>query len=149
DRDGALAMLNESGRAVLGWSEARTPALDELGLCSTKRAPLDLREHALERVLRGERSVHEELLLPRPGEEPWRHGLFSASGVPDAQGGVRLAIVLLRDVTHLRELERTREQYLALISHALRSPLSTATTIASFMSSRLAEERDRALSNAL
>jgi signal transduction histidine kinase len=44
--------------------------------------------------------------------------------VRDDSGNVALAIVVLRDVTEVRRLEQQRDEYLALISHDLRSPLS-------------------------
>jgi signal transduction histidine kinase len=44
--------------------------------------------------------------------------------VRDEHGDVALAVVVFRDVTELRRLERQRDEYLALVSHDLRNPLS-------------------------
>jgi two-component system phosphate regulon sensor histidine kinase PhoR len=46
--------------------------------------------------------------------------------VRDEEGRVVLAIVVSRDVTELRDLEESREEFVNLVSHDLRSPLATA-----------------------
>jgi signal transduction histidine kinase len=73
--------------------------------------------------LRGERFNDDELILMRPDGAPLRL-LSSGSAIRDQRGQVLLVIVVHRDVTALRQLEQTKEEYLALISHDLRTPLT-------------------------
>ncbi|HZW33729.1 MAG TPA: HAMP domain-containing sensor histidine kinase, partial [Isosphaeraceae bacterium] len=95
--------------------------------------PLDLRDPAghplapdrrpLERALQGERFTEDEVILVRPGL-PSRRLSCSGTAVRDAAGRIDLAIVTLRDVTALRQLERVKEEYVSLISHDLSNPLT-------------------------
>jgi len=50
--------------------------------------------------------------------------MFSSGSVLAEDGRVQLAIIVHRDVTRLRELERSREEFLSLVSHDLRAPLT-------------------------
>ena len=59
----------------------------------------------------------------RPNGEQ-RRVLSTGTSVRDESGNVARAIVVFRDVTELRRLEQQREEYVALISHDLRAPLS-------------------------
>ena len=51
-----------------------------------------------------------------------------------------LAIVVHRDVTALRLLEQTKEDYLALISHDLRAPLTAVQAEAQLLERQLARD---------
>jgi len=53
-----------------------------------------------------------------------RRVLSTGTSVRDDQGNVALAVVVFRDVTELRLLEQQRDEYLGLVSHDLRNPLS-------------------------
>jgi signal transduction histidine kinase len=73
--------------------------------------------------LRGEHFTDYEVLYERANGER-RRVASTGTSISGEDGGVALAIVVLRDVTDLRRLERQREEYLGLISHDLRDPLS-------------------------
>ena len=87
-------------------------------------SPLPAQDWPSFRALRGERFSDVELIGAVSGETTARRVLFSGSSLLGHDGQVARAIVTCRDVTELRRLEVLREEYVALISHDLRSPLS-------------------------
>lgn len=74
------------------------------------------------RLLRGERLVDQEYLLVDNGSV--RSIVCNGHAIRDPSGEIELAMLTARDVTGLRELQHLRDEYLALISHDLRSPLT-------------------------
>jgi NtrC-family two-component system sensor histidine kinase KinB len=127
DQSGRLLMINNSARAILDVEGDDLPTLDVLH--SRKAAdlegrPLGIEQHPLMRALRGEQFVEYEVLRIRPNGER-RHVVSTGTSVRSENGKVALAIVVFRDVTELRRLERQRDEYLGLISHDLRNPLSS------------------------
>jgi PAS domain S-box-containing protein len=97
------------------------------------------------RALRGERFTDEELVgVSRDGSEEL-HVLFSGSSVADS-GGIVLAIVTSHDVTEMRRLEKLRDEYVGLISHDLRGPLSVVLLGAQRLARRAAQASDAEMS---
>lgn len=84
--------------------------------------PLPQLHDALEEAQRG-RLVRVELRVPGPQSKT-----FIANASP--QGAGAGAAVVLRDVTAIRHLERVRRDFVANISHELRTPVSVIQTSA-------------------
>ena len=108
----------------------------DLRVSTAHRCPIDQRP--LARAVRGERFSDVELLLVRPDGTRLRL-LASGSAIRD-DGRVLLAIVVHRDVTALRLLEQTKEEYLALISHDLRAPLTAVQAEAQLLQRQFIRE---------
>lgn len=133
DGGGQIVLMNPVGRRILGFSEIPTfeeYSRRELRYCDGGRVPVE--ECGLGRALRGERFNDEELILVGP-EGAQQHLVFSGSALRDATGAVVLAINVFREVSTLRELEATREEYVSLVSHDLRGPLSAARIAAELL----------------
>ncbi len=97
------------------WTQLELRALDG--------KPLRFEDRPLARVTRGERfSDVEVVLVCHDGST--RRLVFNGSAVRDETGAVSLGILTFRDVTELRKLEQTKEEYVSLISHDLRAPLT-------------------------
>jgi len=127
DRSSRVVMVNSAARAILGLGDSKLDGIEQLHTREAhdlQRRPLHSSERPLSRALRGEQFVDEEILRMRPDGQ-WRRLCSTGTSVRDASGEVALAIVVFRDVTELRRLEQQREEYLALVSHDLRNPLST------------------------
>lgn len=127
DGDGHVVLMNPVGRKMLG-SSSEIWTIEEYRRCDFRRSddtliPFD--QGALSRALRGEHFSDEEMILLL-SDGSRRHLLFSGSALRDSKGAVTLAINVFRDVSKLRELEATREEYVSLVSHDLRGPLSAA-----------------------
>ena len=80
--------------------------------------------------------------------------VLETSGVPffDAEGNIRGYRGIDRDITERKEAERLREEYLSLISHDLRAPLTVMMGQASWLQRALAKkqlEREAASAEAI
>jgi signal transduction histidine kinase len=120
------------GRELLLLSDAvDAPRIDDVcavPLWSLRDEPLPMDAHPLRRALRGEHLVNEELLLAGPR----RQLVFNSSTVL-GRGGAPLAMIVFRDVTELRHLEQMRAEWISLVTHDLRTPLTAVVTRASLL----------------
>lgn len=145
--DGEIVLLNEAGRRVWGEHPSeRAWTIEEyrtLDLRSLEGAPLGFSAWPISRALSGERFVdHEVHYVRRDGAR--RQLSFSGSQITDEAGRVLLAINVFRDVTELRELERMKDEYVSLISHDLRAPLSVMLGHADLLRRKLSRRSDEA-----
>ncbi|MDQ6672637.1 MAG: ATP-binding protein [Chloroflexota bacterium] len=118
DTAGRVLLMNPAARALFGDG-----LVQPLDLRHVDDTSLPTEEQPIQRAIRGEVFSDEELVLVRPDGARFRL-LSSGSAVRD-NDQVVLSIVVHRDVTALRDLEQTKEDYLALISHDLRVPLTS------------------------
>jgi signal transduction histidine kinase len=134
DPSGRVLLLNGAARRILDLLGDPDPgtlsALTALEAHDLEGRPISVEQRPLSRALRGERFEGHELLRMRPGGGQ-RHLMSTGTSVQDDNGDVALAIVVFRDVTELRRLERQREEYLALLSHDLRNPLAAILVLVS------------------
>jgi two-component system phosphate regulon sensor histidine kinase PhoR len=73
--------------------------------------------------LQQERIVpNHEFQLPGVTEQRWLE--VNAAAVLDSQGMLRGSILVFHDLTRLKQLENTRQEFVANVSHELRTPLS-------------------------
>ncbi|MSR06398.1 MAG: HAMP domain-containing protein [Gemmatimonadetes bacterium] len=124
DGDGNVVSSNDATRRLLAFGpDERIPNAREL---FHQRDVLDI----VERALRGEAVVDRETTI---GE---RVILFTARPLP--KGG---AVIVLHDVSELKRLETVRRDFVANVSHELKTPL---TSIAGYAETLLADETDPA-----
>jgi PAS domain S-box-containing protein len=124
---GHVLMINEAGRAMLGLGSDEVSSVDrllELEAYDLEGRPRATEQRTLARALRGEQFSELEVLRRRRDGER-RRLVFTGASLRDEDDNVSLAIVVFRDVTELRLLERQRDEYLALITHDLRNPLNS------------------------
>ena len=126
DATGRIALMNPAGRRIFVLpekKEAWTPAdYRKLDVRRVDGTPLPFEEWPISRALRGERFAEQEITIIRPGVQ--RRLVCGGTAVRGPGDRVTLAINVCRDVTELRQLEQTREEYVRTISHDLRAPLT-------------------------
>jgi PAS domain S-box-containing protein len=143
DRAGRVLLMNPAALALWGVSEHNlsnaAAVIGQVDLRRVDDSPLPEDEWPVNRALQGERFKDVELLLVRADGTHLRL-LSSGSAIRDDAGEVLLAIVVHRDVTALRLLEQTKEEYLALISHDLRTPLTAVQAEAQLLQRQFVRE---------
>lgn len=83
-------------------------------------------------ILDGETILEEETLYRRGDGRIISLGV-NAAPVRDADGTVTAAVAAFSDLTPLKELERTRETFLAGVAHDLRTPLTAIRGLAQLL----------------
>ncbi|MHB8993038.1 MAG: sensor histidine kinase, partial [Chloroflexota bacterium] len=126
DADGSILMMNPAARTIMGmsiqqlrraWSRDHTLFLQPDG------TPLPFDEWPLNRALRGERFACLEAVLVCP-DRSQRHLVFSGTAIRGERGGVVTSLIVFHDVTREWESEQAREDFISMISHDLRGPLT-------------------------
>lgn len=82
-------------------------------------------DYPLARALRGETGTDYRFLLRQVGSEQDLYVRCSYGPIHDAAGAIRGAVAVLSDISELYRLEQQRQQFLAVASHELRTPITT------------------------
>ena len=86
-------------------------------------APLTTEERPGRRALRGESVRNQQVLVERP-DGSRLPVLAQASPLRTADGEVNRAVIVYQDITQLRQGEQLKDDFLSLISHEFRTPLT-------------------------
>jgi DNA-binding response OmpR family regulator/signal transduction histidine kinase len=126
DADQRLILANREGQRLRGVPLEPGMSLAELqlgaGLTYSNGTPLLPEDLPSARALRGERTSAQELRLAT--EERSIPVLVSSTPVPGPDGAPVAAITVIQDMTPVEELERLRTEFLGMVSHELKTPLT-------------------------
>ncbi len=124
-----FASVNQEAKRILGMSPEPGTSLvryHEVAIYRrTDGEKYEGRERPLARALdRGEVVRAEEILFDLPDGRTVTT-LVNATPIYSDDGGIVSAIAVIQDMTPLEEVERLRNDFLAMVSHELRTPLTT------------------------
>jgi PAS domain S-box-containing protein len=126
--DSPVRLVNREAARILGsGAEADGPLAEFVQGATYFRfdgTPFPDDELPLRRALfMGERVQAEELLVRRPDgtDVPV---LVNATPLYDAEGRISAAVGVLQDISPIMELEQLRNEFLAMVSHELKTPLT-------------------------
>jgi PAS domain S-box-containing protein len=144
DGDGQILLRNRAAHDIVGLMTAEPPAIaaNSLEAFDPDGRPVSVEERPLARATRGEQFTDYELMYVLSSGER-RRVVFTGANVRGETGNVAMTIVVFRDVTEVRRLEQRRREYLALISHDLRNPLSTILMSVSRLKTLMAKDGAR------
>ncbi|MGI9356091.1 MAG: ATP-binding protein [Rhizobiaceae bacterium] len=114
DRSWTILQANEAASELFGSQLTGGP------LVRAFRNPDAIR--ALSSVLEGLDSAQVEITLPAPDPTPYRMQVAALGGMEPGQAAV---VVVLRDISFLQAAQQMRSDFVANVSHELRSPLTT------------------------
>jgi two-component system phosphate regulon sensor histidine kinase PhoR len=130
DAQGRIVEANKAVRTLSGLAAEAMPEdierlIDVLDIRRPDGRRVAPDETPSRRALRGE-TVREEALQFRRPDGEILHVQVSASPVTTEVGRPpELAVVVIRDVTELKRLERMRDEFLSIAAHELRTPITT------------------------
>jgi PAS domain S-box-containing protein len=127
DRAGRLTFVNPAAEQLLGWTEAEllgTDAHAVIHMASANGVRIVPEDVALQARMHSSTTYRDDdaVLTRRVGA--MFPAAYSAAPIV-ADGQVVGTVVAFRDMTELRRLQQLQEEYLALISHDLRAPLTS------------------------
>ncbi len=128
-RTGKPMSFNREARSMVNWLlEQNQPAEELLPLMSIKRPDgreLSLQELTLAQALSAAETVRaEEVVLKLPDDRSVTT-LMNATPILSTQGQVESFVITMQDMTPLEELDRQHAEFLGVVSHELRPPLSS------------------------
>ena len=125
---GALVSVNQEAKRLVNiLSPGQSPAelLTTLTLHRSDGREASLPDYPLVEVLRRGRTIRgEEITLTTPGNRSLTT-LINATPIRIENGEVEKYVITVQDMTPVRELERLRAEFLAMVSHELRAPLTS------------------------
>ncbi len=130
-----VVSVNEEAERIIGVPSVPGTKLEEYQEVTMYRRADGRKYTAEERPLtraldRGETTRAEEILLDRQGGGTVMT-IVSATPIYSEEGEVASAVAVIQDITPLEEMERQRGEFLAMVSHELRSPLAAIKGCAS------------------
>ncbi|HEX4745190.1 MAG TPA: ATP-binding protein [Candidatus Limnocylindria bacterium] len=137
--------VNPAARELLGLGDMVPETIGQL------RAAVDVRDHAtgalvtdetstIERALQGEASTARSTLADARTHQ--RRVVDVATGpVRDPSGNIVAVAMALHDVTAIVDAERHREEFLSIVSHELKTPLTPLKALAQLIRGRIRRAR--------
>ena len=122
DAEGAVTKLNPAAEEIFG-SEARNAGKHIEEVARDTRIAV-----AVSEALRSQRPVAGEgaaSVLPLAVDGLERAFRLRTTPMRDEEGRLLGAVTLLDDITHLREIDRVKSEFIATASHELRTPLTS------------------------
>lgn len=121
---GARVTANPRAAQLFGHSFDETAGIAQYSdqVCEPDGTPLEQSRLPAIAAMRGE-NVNRELSIRRP-DGSMTPVLASAAAIRDAHGAILGAVVLFEDISVLKALERTREEWTSIVAHDLRQPVS-------------------------
>jgi len=130
DAEGRICYLNSAAQGILGH-----PREELFGRRLTEIIHVDDMD-AVEKALTSSGDIGEGLhnlrvaVVGRDGEE--RHQLMSLSALSDDEDRNRF-VVICKDVTHEERLEQEKEEFITMLTHDLKTPLTSIIGYSSLM----------------
>ena len=126
---GILMSINQEARRIV--DSLRDPDQspeDLLDVITFRRADgreVSLREFPLAQALRSGETVRAEEIVIRVPDGRSITTIINSTPIPTEDGSVETMVVTLQDLSPLEEQERLRAEFLSLVSHELRGPLTS------------------------
>lgn len=129
DAQGTITMSNVAAGNITGPIPAGVNIYQTAAVCGMRRLDGTLwpdEDNPLARSIFGGETVHaEQVLLQSPKDGTDRPILLNTAPIRDGAGAVVGGVALFQDITAIKELDRQKDEFLAAVSHDLKSPLAT------------------------
>lgn len=132
---GARVEFNKRAQSLIGLLGGHLKRSTDLVLRNEHGQALSDDCHPSTRALCGERLLALELTLCN-ADGALIPILLDAAPLVDEFGGVQGAVVVFQDITLIKQLERLRAEWSAVVAHDLRQPLNIITLVAQMLGRR-------------
>lgn len=126
-----LVRANKVSRALMGLGpQDMLPSISALEVLALAGAqfpngePLTLDHPAVVAAMRGERTAGMVFCIPGKDESQTRWIHTTVAPIRDGAGNIRYLVSVGRDVTEQQQAERAKDQFLSVVSHELKTPLT-------------------------
>jgi PAS domain S-box-containing protein len=133
--DGRLALSNQAAAALLGRAVAGETVgqyVPAYALTLADGSPFPQEQLPLVRALQGE-TVHGIEVWAGLPDGQRRPLLVSAAPLHEADGRIVDAVAVFQDIAEIKEAQRRKDEWLAIASHELRTPVTSLRGFAQFL----------------
>lgn len=127
-QDGARITLNRYAQSLLGGTAEASRPLEDLRLLQESGASVSEPDHPCTRALAGETVLRLPFTL-KTATGAAVPVLVDAAPIRDDAGAVHGAVVVLQDITLLKQLEQLRAEWNSVVAHDLRQPVNAILLI--------------------
>ena len=127
DSSNIIQMLNPAASTLLGWPGNEALNLDwqnVVKLVNEKGEPLDRGSHLFSRVLTSDTTIRDNTTMLVSRNNKQMPVTLSLTPLKDGNGQVYGAVAVFRDVTHERQQEKQRSDFISTASHEMRTPVA-------------------------
>jgi PAS domain S-box-containing protein len=158
---GEFQRINAYGARMLGLSEAETaPSSSQLHaafeLRDERGAPIPPDETPLAETLAGVTTVERRVTVHRLNTNDDIPALARCAPLRDGRGQMTGVVGVMMDITGIHEIERQRDAFLGIVSHELKTPMTTLKILSQMLAKRMrksdeprAQEQAEGMSNAI
>lgn len=140
--NGQIALANRAAEELIGTSIAI--AAPGLGIADADGTPFEPGEGPLERTLRtGQERFGEPLCITRP-DGTRITVLANHAPVTDVSGRIVGAVGVMQDIAQLTAIDRAKDEFLSVVAHELRNPLTSLRGNLQLLLRRIRKEGDPA-----
>ena len=136
DKNGNIELINQAAENMVGWKMSEivgrkwyeiAPLLDEMG------APIPSEKRATQRVfLEGKTISNAKYYYVRRDKSVFP---VATTAAPVILGGKTIGVIaVFRDITHEKDVDKAKSEFVSLASHQLRTPLSAIKWFAEMLS---------------
>lgn len=109
---------------------------------------IDLSQYPLSRALKGKNVINQELIIKRHDKRLVFVNV-SSSPIKNREGNIIAAASIISDITHQKELERRKDDFVNMASHELKTPLTSMILYLSSLNRRVKGNSDKTLLNTI
>ncbi len=105
-------------------------------------------EHPLYRTLNGEQIRGQEYLMCFPNQDD-KDVIIDGQPIIDAEGKELGAVIIIHDITYLKQTEQVKQEFISVVSHELRTPLTSILGALSLLLGKIAGDVPEKMQNLL
>lgn len=148
DAGGKITLMNSAAAYMSGWSTASSIGLDyhtPIKLALTAHDGTTQDSDPLQQAMTSGKPVASNEILMTSKDGKTMQLAITATAIPSENGGASGGILVMRDITTQKELERQKDEFISTASHEMRTPVAAIEGYLSLaMNPKVATIDDRA-----
>ncbi|KTD14578.1 sensory box histidine kinase/response regulator [Legionella gratiana] len=125
--EGQITVLNHTIQTYINSNKVNkniNNISDYFSLFTINHTPLSPNEFPLKRALNGERVRGVELIM-HTKNDGMRHVVIDGQKIINSEGSNLGAVIVIHDITDLKQTEKLKDEFVSTVSHELRTPLTS------------------------
>lgn len=135
---GTIVSWNKGGENLFGYTEPEILGKNFSILFIPEDRELEKPRHELQHTLETGQSIDENWALKKDGSRFWASGISAV--FYDRKRKLKWLSKIVRDITKQREYEQSKDEFIGIVSHELKTPVTSIKAFLQVMQSRFEKE---------